>query len=278
MLGLVAAHAADASAAAVATSAPASAKPDAAVEEQLQALIGKVKAKLENGARTEAALADELQTFDSILVAHHGEKTDAVADVAWWRAMLYVQVFEDYPKAAELLRQFTAEFPTAKQAANAAQILQQLEAQKAAYDLQASLKPGVQFPDFNEKDINGQPLSVAKFKGKIVLVDFWATWCGPCVAELPNVIAAYEKYHSKGFEVVGISLDESEERLKAFIAEHKMTWPQYFDGKKWQNNVSTKYGVNSIPATYLLDRDGRIIEKDLRGEALVAELEKLLGK
>jgi thiol-disulfide isomerase/thioredoxin len=96
--------------------------------------------------------------------------------------------------------------------------------------LQAGLKPGVVFPDFNEKDLAGEPLSIAKFKGKVVLVDFWATWCGPCRGELPNVLAAYKKYHDKGFEIIGISLDRDENALKSFIKENGMVWPQYFDG------------------------------------------------
>ncbi len=144
--------------------------------------------------------------------------------------------------------------------------------------LQAALRPGAPFPDFDEKDLNGEPLSLARFKGRVVLIDFWATWCGPCVDELPNVIAAYRKYHDKGFEIIGISLDRDEAALRRFIAEHEMTWPQYFDGLYWQSKLGRKYGVNSIPATYLVDGDGTIVARDLRGPALEKELERLLGK
>jgi thiol-disulfide isomerase/thioredoxin len=118
------------------------------------------------------------------------------------------------------------------------------------------------------QDLDGKPLSVANDKGKIVLIDFWATWCGPCVRELPNVLKVYAKDHDKGFDIIGVSLDSDKAKLTSFIKEKNMTWPQYFDGKGWENKVSTKYGINSIPATYLLGKDGKIIGKDLRGDAL----------
>src|SRR6476619_559483 len=139
-----------------------------------------------------------------------------------------------------------------------------------------TLTIGSPFPDFNETDINGKPVSVANYKGKVVLVDFWATWCGPCVAELPNVLKAYQKYHDKGFEILGISLDQDKEKLTGFTKEKNMTWQQYFDGKGWQSKLGAKYGINSMPATFLLDKDGKIIGKDLRGEALEQALANTL--
>ena len=114
-------------------------------------------------------------------------------------------------------------------------------------------------------------------KGKVVVVDFWATWCGPCVGELPNVLKTYEKYHDKGLEIVGISLDKDKDKLTDFLKEKKVSWRQYFDGQGWGNKLAVKYGVNSIPATYILDKDGKIFAKDLRGEAFDAAIAKALG-
>jgi thiol-disulfide isomerase/thioredoxin len=125
--------------------------------------------------------------------------------------------------------------------------------------------------------LDGKPLSLAGLKGKVVLLDFWATWCGPCMQELPNVLAAYRKYHDKGFEIVGISLDQDEKKLRACLTGKGMTWPQFFDGKGWQNAVAVDYGIQSIPATFLLDKDGKVVRKGLRGPALERAIEKLLG-
>jgi peroxiredoxin len=153
-----------------------------------------------------------------------------------------------------------------------------MEKQAAARLVQKELVVGKPFPDFSEKDTTGKPLSISGYKGKVVLVDFWATWCGPCRAELPNVLATYDKHHKNGFEIIGISLDQDENKLKSFTTENKMTWVQFFDGKGWGNKLAGKYGVMSIPATYLLDRNGIIIAKDLRGDDLEAAVAKALGK
>jgi thiol-disulfide isomerase/thioredoxin len=255
---------------------PPAAKPDVAIE--LQQLVDKTKVKLEAGANTETALAEDLKAFDALLAEHKDEKTDAVAQVLLMKALLYVEVIKDYDKGGELLKQLKADFPETQTGQNVDKALASLDQMKELMKIQSALKPGVAFPDFSEKDLAGGPLSIARFKGKVVLVDFWATWCGPCVRELPNVLAAYNKYHDKGFEIIGISLDQDETALKSFIKENGMGWPQYFDGKGWGSKLGQKYGIDSIPMTFLLDREGRIVAKGLRGAALDEQLAGMLGK
>lgn len=122
--------------------------------------------------------------------------------------------------------------------------------------------------------VDGREVDVSKMQGKVVLIDFWATWCGPCVAELPNVLKAYKELHPKGFEIVGISLDGDKAELEGFVKEKGMEWPQYFDGKGWQNEISTKYGIDSIPAMWLLNKKGMVVSTNARGglEEMVTKL------
>jgi thiol-disulfide isomerase/thioredoxin len=125
--------------------------------------------------------------------------------------------------------------------------------------------------------IDGREVSMKKLLGKVVLVDFWATWCGPCVRELPNVKAAYDKLHPKGFEIVGISFDADKEQLEQFVKAKEMPWPQYFDGKRWSNEFGVQFGIDSIPAMWLVDKKGVVRDLSAR-EGLPEKVEKLLAE
>lgn len=247
------------------------------VASEMKDVVTKIQAKLRDGKKTEADLADEIKGFDTILAKHKDEKTDDVAQVLFMKATLYTQVLDNDEKGAEILNQIKKDYSDTRAAKNAERALENMEKQKEAKKIQKSLAEGTKFPDFEEKDLDGKPLSIANYKGKVVLIDFWATWCGPCVGELPNVLKAYEAHHPKGFEIIGISLDQDEKKLKSFIESKNMTWAQFFDGKGWGNKLAAKYGVNSIPATYLLDGEGKIIGKNLRGEALEKAVAKALA-
>jgi thiol-disulfide isomerase/thioredoxin len=129
------------------------------------------------------------------------------------------------------------------------------------------------------KAVDGRDVDLASMKGKVVLVDFWATWCGPCVAEVPHVVETYNKLHDKGFEIVGISLDKDtdKDKLETFVKEKKMPWPQFFDGLYWKNSIAQKYGINSIPAMWLVDKKGNLVDMNGR-DGLEAKVEKMLAE
>jgi thiol-disulfide isomerase/thioredoxin len=125
--------------------------------------------------------------------------------------------------------------------------------------------------------VDGSKVDLANLKGKVVLVDFWATWCMPCIGELPHVKEAYDKYHPKGLEIVGISLDREKESLTEFVASHHLEWPQYFDGQEWQNKFAVQFHVESIPAMWLVDKKGNLRDLNARSD-LSGKIEKLLAE
>jgi peroxiredoxin len=140
--------------------------------------------------------------------------------------------------------------------------------------------PGKPFMELTMKDLQDKEVRLSQWvgHGQYVLVDFWASWCGPCLREMPNVKACYEKYHEKGFGVVGVSLDQKKDDWEKAVKQIDMRWPQMSDLKGWQCAAAPLYGISSIPASVLLDAEGRIVAVDLRGKRLGAKLRELYGE
>lgn len=138
---------------------------------------------------------------------------------------------------------------------------------------------GAMAPAFTQNDVNDKPVSLASFKGKYVLIDFWASWCGPCRAENPNVVDAFNQYKNKNFTVLGISLDNpgKKDAWLGAIEKDQLNWTQLSDLNGWNNAVAKQYGIRSIPQNFLVDPNGKIIAKNLRGEELHKKLKEILG-
>lgn len=157
---------------------------------------------------------------------------------------------------------------------------------RAAKSITAAIKAermtgiGKDAPEFTQADTAGKPVKLSDFRGKYVLVDFWASWCGPCRAENPNVLKAYQQYHDKGFTVLGVSLDRAGDKDKWLNAIHHdhLVWTQVSDLQFWKNEAAVLYGVSAIPQNFLIGPDGKIVAKSLHGDELTAKLEEIFNK
>lgn len=176
-----------------------------------------------------------------------------------------------YAEARKNLAEIRSSLPDSPLAQAASSMLAQLDAGE-------KLAIGKPILPFEAPGLDGKKWSPKSFEGKVLLIDFWATWCGPCRKEMPHVKKTYEEFHSKGFEILAVSLDESEEKLRNYVKDEKLPWAQCFDGKGWENEVAGIYGIKSIPATFLVDRMGKIRYKNLRGDELKKRVAELIAE
>ena len=258
------------------------------------------------GAAERTSAEDVLKELDAI--ANATDAPEAVrGEATFAQTMMLTEALDDaqpetiskFLKASEA---FLAKFPKDKFVPQMQQTLLRVAGQFATPDTEALLKKLAASPDEavagaakealaqqeGLKELKSKPLELkftahdgkevdlAALRGKVVLVDFWASWCGPCISEMPNVVETYQKLHANGFEIVGISLDQDKAAMEAALKKHNMIWPQNFDGKGWQNAIATRFGIKSIPAAWLFDKKGMLRETSLRGEELAAGVEKLL--
>jgi thiol-disulfide isomerase/thioredoxin len=214
---------------------------------------------------TNAAAVAAIETEITALRKNYPDDLRTTLAMLEWAGWLRSR---DPAKAETVFRDLTAH----KNPQVAAQATRELET------IQMQRKLAKEPLDLKFKAVDGAEVDLAKLRGKVVLVDFWATWCGPCRVEIPHVVATHNELHKNGFEIVGISLDRDKDQLLAYTKMAGMTWPQYFDGKVWNNEITTRYGINAIPAMWLVDKKGFVRSTSARGRALGEQVKKLLAE
>lgn len=231
------------------------------------------------------ALAADLKSEDKAVVAAAESKYDELDQAITAKSKAYILANPDKQTAAVAFYNMRynldedAQNEIVAKADSAFKAVPGIDKMIAHLEVLKKVAVGKPFTDFEMADAQGKLHKLSDYvgKGKVVLVDFWASWCPPCRREMPNLVAAYKQYKNKGFEIVGISLDSKADAWAKGVKDLGITWPQLSDLQGWKNAGAALYGVNSIPHTLLVDKDGTIIAKNLHGEALDAKLKEVLN-
>lgn len=202
----------------------------------------------------------------------HGEtvlkkypKTSAAPVAAYYMARTYERQ-GNTDKAVKMYKLILEKYPKSPYAKRVKGIV---------YRLEILGKP---LTDLSFTALDGRKVDIKDYKGKVVLIDFWATWCGPCRHEMPNIKKVYAEHHKAGFDIIGISLDKDKKQLQDYLQKEGIEWPQYFDGKGWENEIAARFGIGSIPSCLLIDRKGVVREMNLRGPKLEKAVVELLAE
>ena len=197
-------------------------------------------------------------------------------------SLFFIQQYFGDPKfdAARATKMYENLDPTLKKTREGKSIKKSLDEVKTAENKVGSnptaVEIGTAAPDFSAPSPEGKNISLKSSLGKLTLIDFWASWCGPCRKENPNVVALYKDFHAKGLNIIGVSLDEKADKWKEAIAKDQLTWTHISNLKGWEDPIARMYHVDGIPATFLLDENGVVIARDLRGSELRAKVASIL--
>jgi len=239
------------------------------LNKEVMALQGKYQNAMSTGNTNDAektkidyqAMIDNNKIFTKNFVKEHANSV-----VSPYITLLQLASQLDGAELESIVSKFAPEISTSEYVVKLKEII---ESQKKT-------AIGVVAPDFTMNDPEGKPIQLSSLRGKVVLIDFWASWCAPCRQENPNTVKLYQQYQAKGLEILGVSLDKTKEDWIKAIKDDNLNWKHVSDLQYWNNTAARLYSVNSIPQTYLLDKDGKIIAKGLKGEQLAAKLKELL--